>query len=299
MQRVSFIALLALSFTAMAESNLAHFAEPVDRLDYHLRIAAEGSRTRTVSMVWNYTDSANYTAISYTLPPRTADDPQLGFDSDYRVHTLCCGIDSTVTAGRFTTTYPTGAQAALSAVLAVENRRAFVSLGGTQADITIEVPFDIMHPAAIGYLCDRPAKELRNDIRWLPLPKPEEAPCPDLESLKARIAQSTDPMETFWRYLDRDTDPAKASLGGSYTLATVAEPGGSYSIILVDGTRLTLKGRLHPTIFTGHYDLEWRDAQGRAVDTETSAGIELDGAILRLNFPLHSATLRFSRAALK
>ena len=103
---------------------------------------------------------------------------------------------------------------------------------------------------------------------------------------------------------DRDTDPALASIGGSYELATVprddGEPG--YFIIYLGGARPgsqwrpgEVKGILSPTIFSHHYDLVWLDEQGLSMTAEQSATFDASGALLTLSFPLYKATVRFSR----
>ncbi len=61
---------------------------------------------------------------------------------------------------------------------------------------------------------------------------------------------------------------------------------------------MMLKGRLKPTIFVGHYDLEWIDSTFAPIDRDIHATIT-DGAILTLSFPLLKTTLRFSRMPLK
>ncbi len=295
----------ALLLTTVADApadEMAYIDTPVDELSYHLRLEAPRVKTATCTMIWNYTDSANYTSIVFDIQPRIDNDPFFGFESTYSLRRTTAGTDSILDAGTFASHYPTGKTIGMSAVLKVYGDRAYINLGGTRCDLSVPVPFDANAPGGIGYRTSTALKELRNDIRLRSLPATERASFADIDELTAYLSSSTDPAEGFWRYLDRDTDPDKASLGGLYTLATVAEPGGKYAIIYLDGatTRghwqpMMIKGRLIPTIFTDHFDLEWRDAAGRAVDNETSASIELNGSVLRLDFPLHSSTIRFSK----
>ncbi len=107
--------------------------------------------------------------------------------------------------------------------------------------------------------------------------------------------------EGRYRYLDRENDPRYARPGGKYEIALVSNDDGGYDIIYLGGAETNahlwkpgmIKGRLRPTIFNSHYDLEWVDASMTVTSDECSADIE-QRAILRLNFPLLKSTLRFS-----
>lgn len=126
-----------------------------------------------------------------------------------------------------------------------------------------------------------------------------------LNDLKAHLLSPTATTESYWRYLDRDTDPRKLNLGGNYQLATVISTDGSIEILYLGGADknksmwcpLMLKGRLIPTVFIDHYDLVWYDPFGTKIQSETSADI-IDGAILKLNFPLYGGSLRFQKTAI-
>lgn len=128
------------------------------------------------------------------------------------------------------------------------------------------------------------------------------------DHLRSILTQSNNTAEGLWRYLDRDTDLRRLNLGGSYMLATVSAPDGSIEILYLGQAGgsssnskrwkpLMLKGRLIPTIFMNHYDLEWFDAFGSKISYETSADI-IDGAILKLNFPMQGGTVRFQKATM-
>lgn len=123
------------------------------------------------------------------------------------------------------------------------------------------------------------------------------------EELTEYIKASDDPAEGFWKYLDRENDPEYARPGGRYLLATVRnKDAGGYDIIYVDGARtysdrwnpMMLKGRLIPTIFTSHYDLEWLDSSFEPMTEDLHADIT-DGAILTLSFPMFKTVMRFSK----
>ena len=127
-----------------------------------------------------------------------------------------------------------------------------------------------------------------------------------LDGLRERFSQSSDPVEGFWRYFDRQNDPSYARPGGEYTLALVNNgQRGEYDIVLVDGARvyadkwrpMMLKGHLRATVFAGHYDLKWIDASFEPMTSDIHATIE-EGALLTLSFPLYKTTLRFSKLPL-
>lgn len=123
-----------------------------------------------------------------------------------------------------------------------------------------------------------------------------------LASLEPRFKSAHDPVEGFWKYLDRQNNPRYARPGGSYTLAVVADGEGGYDIIYISGAEVyadrwhegMIKGHLRPTIFEGHYDLEWVDSTFTVHDRELSAQFDSAG-ILTLNFPLLKTQIRLSR----
>lgn len=133
----------------------------------------------------------------------------------------------------------------------------------------------------------------------------EEAPRPmadwSMETLKSHLVGSTDPLEGFYRWLDRTNDPDYALPGGRYSVAVV-RAGEGYDLIYLDGAQTNasrwrpfmLKGRLMPTIFAGHYDLEWVDPMFETITEDVFA--DFDGsAILTLSFPLYKTVFRFAK----
>ena len=114
-------------------------------------------------------------------------------------------------------------------------------------------------------------------------------------------SKGRDGIEGIWKFLDRDNDMRWARPGGAYRLAIVKN-GTGYDILLLDGAKVNgdawhpcmLKGRLHPTVFANHYELEWFDAYMEPMGDETSAQIT-DNVLLTLSFPLFRSQLRFSK----
>lgn len=122
-----------------------------------------------------------------------------------------------------------------------------------------------------------------------------------LDALDEYLATSTDPVEGYWKYLDRDMQDEWLRLGGRYTLAVVRADNG-YDLIYIDGAQVKksqwqpgmIKGHINKTIFSGNYDLSWTDATMEPIDNDAYATIE-NGVILTLNFPTYKSQVRFAK----
>ena len=122
-----------------------------------------------------------------------------------------------------------------------------------------------------------------------------------LDALDEYLATSIDPMEGYWKYLDRDMEDKWLRLGGRYTLAVVRADDG-YDLIYIDGAQVNksqwqpcmLKGHITRTQFTGNYDLLWIDATMEPISEDCYAAIE-NGVILTLNFPIYKSQVRFAK----
>lgn len=121
---------------------------------------------------------------------------------------------------------------------------------------------------------------------------------PQLDSI---FASSTDPIEGYWRYLDRNTDDKYFELGGKYTIAIVKNQTNGYDVLYVDGAKLypeiwhpfMRKGALLSTSFIGHYDMVWHDAVKNRIDDETYAALE--NFLLVFYFPMQKSQVRFHK----
>lgn len=119
--------------------------------------------------------------------------------------------------------------------------------------------------------------------------------------LDSIFANSTDPMEGYWCYLDRNTDDKYFELGGKYTIAIVKNQANEYDVLYVDGAKLypeiwhpfMRKGSLLSTSFIGHYDMVWHDAVKKRIDDETYAALE--NFLLVLYFPMQKSQVRFHK----
>lgn len=121
------------------------------------------------------------------------------------------------------------------------------------------------------------------------------------DALDEYFTVSSDPMEGYWKYLDRDMSDEWLRLGGRYTLAIVRADDG-YDLIYMDGAQVKkslwhegmLKGHMTKTIFSGNYDATWIDATMEPIDKDVQASIE-NGVILTLSFPVYKSQVRFAK----
>lgn len=304
---LSLICLFAIKAPAVLPDSLASIPHAIESLSYHLRLAPLKNRSATCTTYWNINENGDYKALEFTIPSQLDNDPQLGFEARYKYIGRYCDVDTVYCSGNITSHYSTGEGTGFSFVLKANPDGAAVLLGGANTSFTMPVEFTNSHPGKIGYECQHPLKELRNTVRYKTIDEPAMAPFTSEIELREYIKQSENPLETYWAYLDRDIKPEKAHIGGFYTLATVATTDGSYIIVYIDGAEngakhwepLRIKGRLKPTDFENHFTLEWYDAASRSIDKETSADILLNNTVLRLNFPLYEASVRFSRMSPK
>ncbi len=122
-----------------------------------------------------------------------------------------------------------------------------------------------------------------------------------LEALDEYLANSIDPVEGYWRYLDRDMEEKWLRIGGRYTLAVVRADDG-YDLIYIDGAQIKkslwnpgmFKGHMVKTVFSGNYDLTWIDATMEPIGDDSYATIE-NGVILTFNFPVFKSQVRFAK----
>lgn len=122
-----------------------------------------------------------------------------------------------------------------------------------------------------------------------------------IQSLSQYFMASSDPMEGFWQYLDRDIDDNVLRVGGRYTIAIVSAESG-YDLIYIEGAQVNashwkvgmLKGHINKTIFDGHYDLKWFDAMFAPIEQDAYATFD-NGVLITLNFPVYRSQIRLSK----
>lgn len=186
----------------------------------------------------------------------------------------------------------------------VDERGVRVSIGKEELQQVLEAT--VARPAGfvqVGYLVgagsrvaiERAVLTIENDNQvsattlWTP------------DALEEYLTNSTDPIEGYWEYLDRDMEEKWLRLGGRYTLAVVRADDG-YDIIYIDGAQVKKsqwqpcmkKGHITKTLFSGNYDLTWIDATMEPITEDAYATIE-NGVILTLNFPIYKSQVRFAK----
>lgn len=277
-----------------SDAELVCLGSGLPALDYTLRLEAAVNTDVTCTVVWNYTDTASFRACSFILPARTAASGPVAAQVPYRITARIAGTDSVINEGRIHVVYPQDFGMTVS--LRCSRSLAALALGASGAECLLPVSFDTAHAGAIGYTSQKSLRELENTVLISRREPQQPLPVTDAAMLADRLRASADPLEGLWTYLDRDTDPSLAEPPGHYTLALLRDADG-YALIALGnpGEPLTLKGRLSPTLFADHYNLRWIDREGNLIADETSATVVLDGAVLRLDFPLYKSSYRFAR----
>ena len=187
----------------------------------------------------------------------------------------------------------------------VDGRSVSVSIGKKELEKVIEA--EVIRPAGavrVGYLVG-PGASVSIERAVLTIDNEKQVAATTTswttEALDEHFAQSADPVEGYWKYLDRDMQDDWLRLGGRYTLAVV-QAGEGYDIIYIDGAQVMksqwqpgmLKGHFSKTIFSGNYDLMWIDATMEPIDKDAYATIE-NGVILTLSFPVYKSQVRFAK----
>lgn len=186
----------------------------------------------------------------------------------------------------------------------VDEHGVSVSIGKDELKQVLEV--NVMRPIGpvqVGYLVG-PGSRVALDRAVLTIDNEKQVTTTTRwtrEALDEYFTASIDPVEGYWKYLDRDMQDEWLRLGGRYTLAVVRAVDG-YDLIYIDGAQVKkslwqpgmLKGHIVKTIFSGNYDATWIDATLEPIDKDVQATIE-NGVILTLNFPVFKSQVRFSK----
>ncbi len=275
----------------------------VDRATIHVRLGADSKDCSQWGIIWNYTDPDNYKKATLKLPSDGVASDVYSSEATVEVTRRVGGAEEQVCSRRFTHEIADG-KGMNSLKLVFDGGKAMLYTGASDQTEVSAVPFD-SNGGLTAYFCDAPVRVQRLDVRSHAVGGTQMGSFTTVNDLAEHIRASADPMESFWEYLDRSTDPAKASTGGHYTLATVRN-GDGYDIVYIKGAEVAsgawrpmqLKGRLTPTIFRDNYDMEWITADMQHMDRDTDAQLSDDKAILTLRFPLLGAQIRFRRLPL-
>jgi hypothetical protein len=186
----------------------------------------------------------------------------------------------------------------------VDERGVRVSIGKDELQQVLEA--DLPRPVGsvlVGYLVG-PGSRIALERAVLTIDNEKQVANTTLwtrEALDEYFENSDDPVEGYWKYLDRDMQDEWLRLGGRYTLAVVRADDG-YDLIYIDGAQVKksqwqagmLKGHMTKTMFSGNYDATWIDATMEPIDKDVQASIE-NGVILTMNFPVFKSQVRFAK----
>ena len=296
---LSYIVLAATALTASGETIEPHslYRADIDRplrdLVYHLRISPDRYEDINLSLYWNYADSTNYCRADISIPAVTAVDNTDAAPVDCRLYRTTASGETLLGSYSDVVTYSRGRDAAFSLVLTADSGGARLAFGDRHTVAGASIPFDLSIPTALCFKSDRRAALITHTL----LTRSAE---PRQKYTGEVDATADDKLSGLWCYLDRDSDPEKVVGGIDYDIALVADADGTYKIVYQGADagnwhKGDIKGRLVPTGFENHYDLEWVDMSGYPHKRDTSADLLLNGSILRLNFPLLDTTIRLRR----
>lgn len=268
-------------FVQAADNEQFHYeASPMAYMRYEVRVKPMRTRSGDFTMLWNYRDKDNYRAINITVPPLAAADLASTASCPYYVYERCNGNDSIITEGILDDEYAAKHNnSGITAILTANARGAAISLGCMRQRITIPVTVDMDLPGATGIIAEDGNKTSINRLAFLPK-HPLSTATPSVNS--------KGPLCGNWQYLDRNVDPALASLGDKYKLLILAD--GNTHYIMSDNR---IKGMLSPSAFVNHYNLVWLTPDGLNADDEAFADYNSELKIITLSFPLLKSSVRF------
>ena len=186
----------------------------------------------------------------------------------------------------------------------VDDRGVKVSIGKDELQEVFETSMTKSNgPIQVGYLVG-PGARVAIERAVLTIENEKQVAAKTLwtrEALDEYFTVSADPVEGYWKYLDRDMQDQWLRLGGRYTLAVVRSDDG-YDIIYIDGAQVKkslwhegmLKGHMTKTVFSGNYDATWIDATMEPIEKDVQATIE-NGVILTMSFPVFKSQVRFAK----
>lgn len=270
---------LVLILTAVAATLGCSAQEAVQTLSRHVRFEVPRTSGATVGLQW-----ADSCRVEVDIPAANADDERYGVALPCRYYLN----DSLAATAEARGSYRRAA--AVSLVLRVWEHGAAVDVGTDRADATIPVAFDRLNVPSVSVYNPKNLAILRDTEHR--------------ESIETPQYVDPDSCQSHWLYLDRNTEAKTARLGGAYRLGlTAADSLGVVQIVYLGGASEhaglwqpgRVKGRLKPTRFANHYDLEWITAAGRMAPAESYADLDGDTGILTLSLPLLGATVRFQR----
>ena len=269
-----------------------------------LRLSS-GESSRSISIIWNYVDSANFTSLNLSYGRNHFDDTMRPTYAALSVIDRREGSDSVLWTKKIESDFTTPVAENALAVTLTPNKNAELSFGHPRPEPVGDAPtlFDSSLPVAVGAVGEASIGLAVADLT-LPDATVSALPVYTPEQLDV-LTDGAEPASPigYWQYLDRDTDPLRAAPGGQYQLAIVPTDEGAYNIVYLSGAEVganswtpgMVKAVLTPTPFANHYNLTWIDAHHTPHTRELHATLDPTNAILTLSFPLLNSTLRFYR----
>lgn len=265
---------------------------PLGDAIYHIRLKPDKYNNIRLSIYWNYTDNDHYSYASLEIPPVVDLDNTDAVEIQCDIYSRTGACEVLVDTRREAVTFSRGRDAGFSVLLHADRNGSRLCFGDRYESDGLAIDYQPMMAGCLGFVANRKAELLTHTLisRSLPVRL----------TYDGTFVASDDPLAGMWQYLDRDSDATNVAGAIDYPIAVVEAGDGSY-ILVYQGADSgvwhcgDIKGRLIPTPFTDHYDLEWYDADGRLHNLDTSADVMLEGQVIRLNFPLLSTTLRLRR----
>lgn len=267
-----------------------------------------GGKTTITSPQWglvfNYDEQGNYCAVVLSCD-NSAPYDDITDERSMRVSLMQYQDGNVTEVASTTVSKGVSLEDDLNTLCAdVDERGVRISIGKEELQTVLEA--SIVRPVGavqVGYLVG-PGSRVAIERAVLTIEREDQvAPSTlwTLEALDEYLANSIDPVEGYWRYLDRDMEEKWLRIGGRYTLAVVRTDDG-YDLIYIDGAQIKkslwnpgmFKGHMVKTVFSGNYDLTWIDATMEPIGEDAYATIE-NGVILTFNFPVFKSQVRFAK----
>lgn len=259
--------------------------------------------TASFGLVWNFVDDKNYYAASFSrIVENNYDEIARNQYFKLVIKKISNGKCSVLSEKEIKSGVTPDPYEYNAFRIEYDGQTLSVSVGNVTLGTVFSSKMELPDTSQIGYFAGEGCSLKVKRICY------EDSPIPQLlfatnyskEWLDKKMAESSDPIEGYWIYLDRSTDDRFFELGGKYTIAIIKEDAG-YNVLYVDGAELysgywipyMSKGRLSETPFVGHFDLEWHDAMKNIIDDETYA--VLSDFVLTFHFPIQKSQVRFRK----
>ncbi len=277
-----------------ADSVLCTIEHEVAEAQVHIR--ANGKQW---SLLWDYIDENNYRMATIKLLSASGGDNIYDYVSSVTISRVANGETSSDAP-----TQVTHSTLQSSIKLSVDGNSVRIYGGDSTrclADNQL-MCFNGTAGSSIIFRQDKPVKQVQVTKALKYRIDVDNAQFSNREELDKYLRESTDSIEGYWQYLDRDIDAPTTILGGYYELATVRN-GDVYDIIYLRGAdkyrnlwqEMSVKGHLKSTIFRDNFDMEWIDgSRTQKFDRDVYATFE-QNSIMTLHFPLQKSEVRFSR----